>query len=127
MYVVFKEQIIDEELVVEPLFCWENMGGNVFLDTVIKSMNDLLTEEQNIRIFSVYAGDYEFFDLPDEQNKKPVMGIAILIKIVNGMDVEILKVSENYYLIEEYAKMLNKEVTDPKVEYRALKVRGKLI
>jgi hypothetical protein len=125
MRIVFKSVKNGDEIINEPLFCWnEDDYKNVHRETLIPIMNSLTDE--NTSIFSLYAGNYEFHDCPPRYGREGGKHIEILVRLKNGKVNEILKTGEKYSHFSETAELLNKEVKEEGITYEVFYVQGEL-
>lgn len=119
-----------EKVQIDPLFVSEDSSYNqTSLKTIIENMRNLLSDEQKekVKFLSLYAGNYEFKDCPPMYERDEIRGIAFLLKMIEGNPNSILRISDSKYELTDYAELLNKEIKDPRIEYRVFDVRGKLM
>lgn len=122
MKAVFKITKNCNKKIVEPLFLNEDTSyHSTSLERILNVMKSLLTEEQKEKIYfsTLYVCSSDFND--DKHST-----ISILVKMVDGVPYETLRVSENSYDLNDCKELLNQEVKDEHLHYEIFKFPGKL-
>lgn len=122
MKAVFKITKNEDEKIVEPLFLNEDTSyHSTSLERILKVMKNLLTEEQKEKIYfsTLYVCSSEFND--DKHST-----IFILVKMIDGIPSETLRISESKYELKDCKELLNQEVKDEHLSYEVFEFFGKL-
>lgn len=127
MKIVFKKTKIDDKIINEPLFAWnDDHYDNVSLQTILFNMNKLVDE--NTLFFSKHVYNCKFKDCPPSGNDNfGRRDINILVRLKDGCIDEILKISDSYSEMSNIENLLNKEVKDISIRYETFRVQGKLV
>ncbi len=135
MYIVFKEELENNNIKITPLFADEDgIRNRPSLQTIINLLTETIPEENkdNIHFIKMYChkvADFEDVTKPgiSINGDSTVRDIKILVKLKNNHVNEILRVGTYKDNYSDYAEILNSENKDDTISYKVMDVKGKFI
>lgn len=135
MYIVFKEELENNNIKITPLFADEDgIRNRPSLQTIINLLTEMIPEENkdNIHFIKMYChkvADFEDVTKPgiSINGNSTVRDIKILVKLKNNHVNEILRVGTYKDNYSDYAEILNSENKDDTISYKVMNVKGKFI
>lgn len=135
MYIVFKEELENNNIKITPLFADEDgIRNRPSLQTIINLLTEMIPEENkdNIHFIKMYChkvADFEDVTKPgiSINGDSTVRDIKILVKLKNNHVNEILRVGTYKDNYSDYAEILNSENKDDTISYKVMDVKGKFI
>lgn len=126
LYVVFKEEIINEEIKITPMFISDDSYVNhPMYTTIITMLESMIPEDKKETIKFVACGlNAPTLNIRDWYNEQ----IILLLKLVSGHVMKVIGIyDKSCEYIHIMKNILNEECTDPEVKYVAKRMCGKII
>ena len=126
LYVVFKEEIINEEIKITPMFISDDSYVNhPMYTTIITMLESMIPEDKKETIKFVACGlNAPTLNIRDWYNEQ----IILLLKLVSGHVMKVIGIyDKSCEYIHIMKNILNEEWTDPEVKYVAKRMCGKII
>ena len=126
LYVIFKEEVINGEIKITPLFISDDSYVNHPMYTTIITMLESMIPEDKKETIKFLAREFNAptLNIRDWYSEQ----IILLLKLVSGHVMKVIGIyDKSCEYIYDMENILNEECTDPEVKYVTKSMCGKII